>query len=54
MNDFINLYILSLVCAEAHKCYDEISNSVYKNTVANTNVDLNRNIRNINTKEIVK
>lgn len=54
MNDFINLYILSLMCAEAHKCYDTMNSSIYKNTVANTNVDLNRDLRNINTKEIIK
>ena len=49
MNEFVNLYVLSLMCAEAHKCYDMMNNSMYKNTTANTNVDLNRDLRNINT-----
>lgn len=49
MNDFINLYILSLMCVEAHKCYDMTNSSMNKSTTANTNVDLNRDLRNINT-----
>lgn len=52
MNEFVNLYIFSLVCAEAHKFYDKINNSVYKNTTANTNTDLNRDLRNVNTNRV--